>query len=89
MGRGTLREPGINNWDIGFFKNFNFTERLTLQLRFESFNTWNHPNYYVPLTGPNAGGTNNPDANVDDASYGQLVTAAPGRIIQLGGKFIF
>jgi len=89
IGRGTLREPGINNWDIGFFKNFNFTERLTLQLRFESFNTWNHPNYYVPLTGPSAGGGSNPDSGVLDASFGALTVAAPGRIIQLGGKFIF
>jgi hypothetical protein len=88
-GRGILRSPGINNWDLGFFKNFNFSERLSLQLRFESFNTWNHPNYYVPLTGPSAGGQCNPDCGVTDVSFGALTIAAPGRIIQLGGKFIF
>lgn len=88
-GRGILRSPGINNWDLGFFKNFNFTESKTLQLRFESFNTWNHPNYYVPLTGPSAGGGCNPDCGVTDVSFGQLTIAAPGRIIQLGAKFIF
>jgi len=88
-GRGFLRQPGINNWDLGFFKNFNFMESKTLQLRFESFNTWNHPNYYVPLTGPTAGGGCNPDCNVADPSFGALTVAAPGRIIQLGAKFIF
>ena len=88
-GRGILRSPGINNWDLGFFKNFNFTESKTLQLRFESFNTWNHPNYYVPLTGPSAGGGCNPDCGISDASFGKLTIAAPGRIIQLGAKFIF
>ena len=88
-GRGILRSPGINNWDLGFFKNFNFTESKTLQLRFESFNTWNHPNYYVPLTGPYAGGACNPDCAVQDVSFGALTIAAPGRIIQLGAKFIF
>jgi hypothetical protein len=88
-GRGFLRSPGINDWDIGFFKNFNFTESKSLQLRFESFNTWNHPNYYVPLTGPAAGGACNPDCGISDVSFGALTIAAPGRIIQLGAKFIF
>lgn len=88
-GRGILRQPGINNWDMGFFKNVNFAERATLQLRFESFNTWNHPNYYVPLIGPTAGGGCNPDCAVQDPSFGQLTIAAPGRIIQLGAKLIF
>jgi hypothetical protein len=88
-GRGILRSPGINNWDLGFFKNFNFTERLTLQFRAETFNTWNHPNYYVPLIGPSAGGGCNPDCNTADVSFGALTVAAPGRIIQLGAKFIF
>jgi hypothetical protein len=58
-------------------------------LRFESFNTWNHPNYYVPLIGPSAGGGCNPDCNVADPAFGKLTIAAPGRIIQLGAKFIF
>jgi hypothetical protein len=88
-GRGILRQPGINNWDIGFFKNFNFTESKTLQLRFESFNTWNHPQYYVPLTGPTAGGGCNPDCTLSDPTFGKITIAAPGRIIQLGAKFIF
>jgi outer membrane receptor protein involved in Fe transport len=88
-GRGILRQPGINNWDVGFFKNFNFTESKTLQLRFESFNTWNHPNYYVPLIGPTAGGGCNPDCTLSDKTFGAITIAAPGRIIQLGAKFIF
>ncbi|HXW15026.1 MAG TPA: hypothetical protein VEN79_10995, partial [Terriglobia bacterium] len=87
--RGFLRQPGINNWDIGAFKNFNFNEKVTLQLRFESFNTWNHPQYYVPLTGPTAGGGCNPDCTLSDATFGKITIAAPGRIIQLGGKIIF
>ncbi|MEJ7608315.1 MAG: hypothetical protein WKF37_19115, partial [Bryobacteraceae bacterium] len=48
-GRGILRAPGINNWDTGFFKNFTVTERVRTQLRLESFNTWNHTQWGVPV----------------------------------------
>jgi hypothetical protein len=37
--------PGINNWDIGLFKNIAFTERTKFQLRLETFNTFNHPQF--------------------------------------------
>ena len=73
-GRNILRAPGLNNWDLSLFKNFPFTERMNLQLRLESFNTFNHAQW------------NTPDHNVSDAQYGQITSARPGRINQLGGK---
>jgi outer membrane receptor protein involved in Fe transport len=74
-GRNILRAPGLNNWDVSLFKNFPITERVNLQLRLESFNTFNHAQW------------NTPDHNVTDAQYGQITSARPGRINQLGGKF--
>jgi hypothetical protein len=86
-GRNWLRQPGINNWDIGLFKNFQFTERLNLQVRLETFNSFNHSQYAVPING--SGGGCNPDCTLSDASFGQLTSAEPGRILQLGMKFYF
>jgi hypothetical protein len=38
-----VRADGYNNLDASILKNFNFTEGAYLQLRFETFNTLNHP----------------------------------------------
>jgi hypothetical protein len=74
-GRNILRAPGINSWNLSLFKNFPIKERVNLQLRLESFNTFNHPQWGVP---------NN---NVASPQFGQVTgTNIPGRINQLGGK---
>lgn len=43
--RNTLLLPGINNFDIGIFKNFRFGETRKIQLRADFFNAFNHPQY--------------------------------------------
>ncbi|MBI4473093.1 MAG: TonB-dependent receptor [Acidobacteria bacterium] len=42
VGRNTVRSPGINNWDLSFFKNNKITERTSVQFRFEVYNAFNH-----------------------------------------------
>jgi hypothetical protein len=39
-----MRLPGVNNWDISFFKKFQFTksESRFIQLRWEMYNAFNH-----------------------------------------------
>ena len=89
-GRNTITMPGINNWDIGILKDFAFTERLNLQLRLETFNTWNHPQFFPdPLTPAFAGGGSTVVNNVNASNFGAITAAAPGRVVQLGGKFTF
>ncbi|HEX5483819.1 MAG TPA: carboxypeptidase regulatory-like domain-containing protein, partial [Terriglobia bacterium] len=44
-GVGTIWGPGMNEWDMGFFKNFKMGERANLQFRAESFNLWNTTNF--------------------------------------------
>jgi outer membrane receptor protein involved in Fe transport len=87
-GRDILRGPGINNWDMGIGKDFKFTERVAFQFRAEAFNVFNHAQYgYDPNT---ATSINAPiDNNPNDAKYGQVIAARPGRILQLGGKIVF
>jgi hypothetical protein len=43
-GRNVLRAPGFNQADLALYKNFKVRERVTVQLRFESTNSFNHPN---------------------------------------------
>ena len=49
--RNNLWNPGDQQWDIAFFKNFTVTNSQKMQLRVEMFNFPNHPN----LSGPNGG----------------------------------
>jgi hypothetical protein len=87
-GRDILRGPGINNWDMGIGKDFNFTERVAFQFRAEAFNVFNHAQYgYDPNTATSIGAPI--DNNPNDAAYGKVLAARPGRIIQLGGKLTF
>jgi hypothetical protein len=89
-GRNILREPGINNWDVGLDKTFAFTERVHFQLRLETFNTFNHADYGID---PSQAGVNPGDSAVGNSitgpAFGQVTHARPGRILQLGGKITF
>ena len=44
-GATRIQQPGINNWDIGLFKNFRIPRRFNAQFRWETFNTWNHTQF--------------------------------------------
>jgi hypothetical protein len=98
-GRNILREPGISNWDMGLIKSLSFTERIKFQLRLETFNTFNHAQYGVDPSSASAAaggpGTGAVDRNVNDQgtstnqNFGKVVSARPGRVMQLGGKLTF
>jgi hypothetical protein len=49
LGRTSLRGLSYKNWDFALYKNTNFTETFSLQLRAEFFNIVNHPNFASPL----------------------------------------
>ena len=77
-GEGVIIGPGSVNFDLSFFKNFNFTEERRLQFRIEMFNSFNHVNL------------GNPDTDVSDPlHFGVINSAAAARIIQAGLKFYF
>jgi len=55
--RDTIREGGMQNWDLSLFKNIPIKERYNIQLRLEAYNAFNHPNiltnhYDVSVTVP-------------------------------------
>jgi hypothetical protein len=79
---GSLLGPGFQLWDIGLNKNFNFAEKVRLQLRFESFNTFNHGS---PL-GAASGGIN---TTLGSSAFGTVTGYHDPRNLQLGAKLEF
>jgi hypothetical protein len=43
--RYAYRGPGLNNWDLTFFKNVRVRERLAFQFRWEMYNAFNHTQF--------------------------------------------
>ncbi|AXC14950.1 Oar protein [Acidisarcina polymorpha] len=97
-GRNSVTGPGIENFDMGAAKNVRFGERVNFQLRVEGFNVFNHTQFGVDPSSPGVGPGSIPvDNNVNDqaqfgsanTNFGRVVSARPGRVIQLGGKLTF
>jgi hypothetical protein len=73
--------PGINNFDMALQKNLRFAEAKSLEFRLESFNTFNHTQFY---------GAAAVDGQVQDTqNFGKIVSAAAPRLVQLAAKFSF
>ena len=88
LGRNTIIGPGRNNWDLSLFKDFNITERVGMQFRFETFNTWNHTQWQ----GVNTGCSDSIDFGATcgtAGNFGQVNSTWSPRIIQLGLKLTF
>jgi hypothetical protein len=100
-GRNTLTGPGRNNWDLALFKEIHFPwfkgEHSTLQIRVETFNTFNHTQWLGVNIGCN--GHRNPDGTPAfgrscggdeyNAGNGTVAGTWSPRQIQLGMKFLF
>ena len=71
LGRNVFRGPGYATVDLGLFKRFPITERITTTFRFEAFNALNNVN----LAGPNAAQNN--------ANFMRTTSAFDNRILQL------
>jgi hypothetical protein len=72
--------PGINNFDLTLQKLLPLTEAKSLEFRLEAFNAFNHAQFYGPAS---------VDGQEEDPNFGQIVSAAPPRLVQLAAKFSF
>jgi hypothetical protein len=72
LGRNVLRGFPVYQLDIGFRRQFNFSERLNLQFKTEFFNIFNHPNF------------GDPDSALLSSTFGSS-TAMLGRSLGSGG----
>jgi hypothetical protein len=70
--------PGLNNWNLAVHKDTQIREHMTLQIRAEFFNTFNHTQF------------GNPSGFLSGSTFGKItsVQASP-RIGQVAAKFIF
>jgi hypothetical protein len=85
--------PAFVNFDLGLFKNFQFSESKKLQFRINGYNFLNHPLYSFP------GGFNNLDLNFASTgsdigrnvnpNFGIATVKQGHRIVQLALKFFF
>ena len=72
--------PGSFNTDLALLKSIPLSESKALQLRLETFNVFNHPQFF----GPQA-----VNGNISSPLFGEVVKAAPPRLMQLAVKFTF
>jgi hypothetical protein len=84
-GKVVFRGPGVNNSDVALFKNIIFKERVTLQIRSEFYNVFNHPSFnsvdntaVFTTAGEQTNGT-----------FGQVNNDNGPRQIQLAGRISF
>ena len=77
-GKDAIVLPGRVNFNLSLFKTIEFKpEGLALELRFESFNTFNHTQF------------NGIDSGSTDPNFGQITSAHDPRVLQLGAKLHF
>jgi len=82
-GRNILRGPKQVNVDLSMGKSFRIREGMNLEVRADSYNAFNHPQF------------NNPDNNILSGTAGQITSSqgangfGPGRIFQMGARFSF
>jgi Carboxypeptidase regulatory-like domain/TonB dependent receptor len=72
--------PGMNNWDMALLKDTALTESKSLEFRLETFNTFNHAQFFGP---------NSVDGNINDTTFGQVISAMSPRLMQAALKFRF
>jgi hypothetical protein len=101
IGRNIFRDTGFHNVDLSISKSFKFGEKVKAQIRVETFNFLNHPNFanpYGSTSGYGQGATGDPSqagafgcgcATPDNASFNPVLGSGSARAIQLGLKFTF
>ena len=81
-----FRGPGINNWDVSFFKRFPLkNEARFFQLRWEMYNVWNHTQYNALDTGARF----DVAGNQVNAQFGRITSTRSPRIMQGALNFTF
>ena len=77
MRRNPLRGPGSETWNLALLRTVRFTERLNLELRWETYNIANHANFSAINTTQTSG------------AFGRYTNTLDPRKMQLGARFSF
>jgi len=76
-GSDSLLGPAFFNIDAALSRDFPVREHQRLEVRFEFFNLINHPNF------------SNPDNNLQDSTFGEILSDSGPRILQFAAKYTF
>jgi len=100
-GRNVIDTPGLNNWNLGLFKNTAISETKYVQFRLDMINAFNHRQFSLAGDPKSGGGTIFQQVNNTNALNAAYANAAAtnflnpysfnggSRIIMLGLKFVF
>ncbi|MGC1453054.1 MAG: carboxypeptidase-like regulatory domain-containing protein [Candidatus Sulfotelmatobacter sp.] len=91
LGRNVIYGPHFRNMDFALTKNTPLTDRISLQLRAEFFNIFNHPNFALPnfFVSPGSANQGLITQTPDQAQTNPGLGGGGPRVIQLGAKFLF
>jgi hypothetical protein len=78
-GRRSFFGPGALNFDLALLKSMRLRETM-VQFRLETFNTFNHAQFFGPAA---------VDGGVDTSLFGKVVSATSARLVQVALKFTF
>ena len=88
--RGAVNGPPTKRVDFTLAKNLRFGEKVTVQLRAEAFNVFNHTNFRNLSTSRSiANETICPTNGTPCSGFGTVTSFRDPRIMQFGAKFIF
>jgi hypothetical protein len=80
-----MRGPGINNWDLAFYKNFPAFEKVRVQFRWELYNAFNHTQF----SAMNTAARFDPTGAQVNTLFGQLTAARAPRRMQFALRLTF
>ncbi len=72
--------PGTENFDVALSKSVRLTEATSLQFRLETFNTFNHAQFFGPAS---------VNGEITSSAFGQVLGAAAPRLVQAALKITF
>jgi hypothetical protein len=78
--RRSFHGPGMLNFDLALHRAFQFREARALEVRLETFNTFNHAQFFGPAA---------VNGDINSNLFGQVVKAASPRLVQVAVKFSF
>ena len=80
-----IRGPGINNWDLGIYKNFPVREQIRFQFRCEMYNAFNHTQF----AGLDTTARFDPAGKQVNSRFGEFTSARNPRQMQFALRFYF
>jgi hypothetical protein len=91
LGRNAIYGPHFRNVDFALTKNTALADRVSLQLRAEFFNIFNHPNFALPnfFVSPGTANQGLITQTPDQAQTNPGLGGGGPRVIQLGVKLLF